>query len=130
LIREDRQFATLSQSMAAQNARSAPWAPSIAGGFHMPIFEEVRTITADGRLVVPWVIQRALGLEQGGPVRFRVDNGVVTLIAVDGRRPETPAHAEPSPDAPAPGRRIDVRQQLAAELNDLLATSGQKQPAE
>ena len=96
----------------------------------MPIFEEVRTITADGRLVVPWVIQRALGLEHGGPVRFRVDNGVVTLIGVDGRRPETPAHAEPSTDSPLPARRIDVRQQLAAELNNLLASAGQKQPAE
>ena len=44
----------------------------------MPILEEVRTVTADGRVVVPWVIQRALGLEHGGPVRFHVENGVVT----------------------------------------------------
>jgi len=96
----------------------------------MPNFEEVRTITADGRLVVPWVIQRALGLEHGGPVRFRVDSGVVTLIAVDGRRPETPAHAEPPADGVQPERRTDIRQELAAELNALLAASGQKQPAQ
>ena len=37
--------------------------------FRMPVLEEVRTVTADGRLVVPWVIQRALGLEHGMPGR-------------------------------------------------------------
>jgi bifunctional DNA-binding transcriptional regulator/antitoxin component of YhaV-PrlF toxin-antitoxin module len=90
----------------------------------MPIFEEVRTVTADGRLVVPWVVQRALGLEHGGPVRFRVDNGVVTLIGVDGRRAaET---AEPA-NSGAP-RRTDVRQELAAELSALLAVPGPGQP--
>jgi bifunctional DNA-binding transcriptional regulator/antitoxin component of YhaV-PrlF toxin-antitoxin module len=97
----------------------------------MPIFEEVRTITADGRLVVPWVIQRALGLEHGGPVRFRVDNGVVSLVAVDGRRPDAHAHAELPADGAQPERRTDVRQELAAELNALLAAaSAQKQPAQ
>jgi bifunctional DNA-binding transcriptional regulator/antitoxin component of YhaV-PrlF toxin-antitoxin module len=82
----------------------------------MPTFEEVRTVTADGRLVVPWIVQRALGLEHGGPVRFRVDNGVVTLIAVDARKAETAA-----PEHGATPRRTDVRQELAAELNTLLA---------
>jgi bifunctional DNA-binding transcriptional regulator/antitoxin component of YhaV-PrlF toxin-antitoxin module len=86
-------------------------------GNHMAIVEEVRTVTADGRLVVPWVIQRALGLEHGGPVRFRVDNGVVTLIAVDGRKVD---------DDVTP-RRTDVRQELAAELNTLLAVAGRDQ---
>src|SRR5580765_5032413 len=52
----------------------------------MPVLEEVRTVIADGRVVIPWVIQRALGLEHGGPVRFRVENGVVTVSAVDARR--------------------------------------------
>jgi|HubBroStandDraft_1064217.scaffolds.fasta_scaffold821709_1 bifunctional DNA-binding transcriptional regulator/antitoxin component of YhaV-PrlF toxin-antitoxin module len=85
----------------------------------MAIFEEIRTVTADGRLVVPWVIQRALGLEHGGPVRFRVDNGVVTLIAVDARKTPTGASA----DGATP-RRTDVRQELAEELNTLLAVSG------
>jgi bifunctional DNA-binding transcriptional regulator/antitoxin component of YhaV-PrlF toxin-antitoxin module len=78
----------------------------------MPTVEEVRTVTADGRLVVPWVIQRALGLEHGGPVRFRVENGVVTLVAVDAHRPET----DPAP-APRPG---DIRAALAEELKALL----------
>jgi bifunctional DNA-binding transcriptional regulator/antitoxin component of YhaV-PrlF toxin-antitoxin module len=80
----------------------------------MATFEEVRTVTADGRLVVPWVIQRVLGLEHGGPVRFRVDNGVVTLIAVDARKNDS---------AETASRRTDVRQELASELNALLAVS-------
>jgi bifunctional DNA-binding transcriptional regulator/antitoxin component of YhaV-PrlF toxin-antitoxin module len=82
----------------------------------MPAFEEVRTVTADGRLVVPWVVQRALGLEHGGPVRFRVDNGVVTLIGADARKTDAVAPA----DGGIP-RRTGVRQELAAELNTLLA---------
>jgi bifunctional DNA-binding transcriptional regulator/antitoxin component of YhaV-PrlF toxin-antitoxin module len=83
----------------------------------MPILEEVRTITADGRVVVPWVIQRALGLEHGGPVRFRVVDGTVTLIAVDGRK-----SASVRPADNAEPRRTDVRTVLAAELETLLET--------
>jgi bifunctional DNA-binding transcriptional regulator/antitoxin component of YhaV-PrlF toxin-antitoxin module len=59
----------------------------------MPIKEEVRTVTATGRVIVPWSIQRALGLEHGGQVRFRVEDGVVTLAAVDPRE-----NASPDPD--------------------------------
>ena len=80
----------------------------------MPIIEEVRTVTADGRLVVPWVIQRALGLEHGGPVRFRVENGVVTLLSVEGRG------SQANPSDAAETRRDDVRAVLAAELKTLL----------
>jgi bifunctional DNA-binding transcriptional regulator/antitoxin component of YhaV-PrlF toxin-antitoxin module len=79
----------------------------------MAAFEETRTVTADGRLVVPWVIQRELGLEHGGPVRFHVENGVVTLLAVDARKSE--GNVTP--------RRNDVRRELEAELNTLLAVS-------
>jgi bifunctional DNA-binding transcriptional regulator/antitoxin component of YhaV-PrlF toxin-antitoxin module len=77
----------------------------------MPMFEEVRTVTADGRVVVPWIIQRALGLEHGGPVRFRVDDGVVTLLAVDRRR---------TGETAAKTRGADVRSRLAEELKTLL----------
>jgi bifunctional DNA-binding transcriptional regulator/antitoxin component of YhaV-PrlF toxin-antitoxin module len=83
----------------------------------MPALEEVRTITPDGRVVVPWVIQRALGLDHGGSVRFRVENGVVTLAAVAVRNPA----AEPRTDG-----RTDIKRQLAQELQTLLAVSGQK----
>jgi len=83
----------------------------------MPGFEEIRTITPDGRLVVPWIIQRALGLEHGGPVRFRVENGVVTLLAVESGRPRTP------PEDGAEPRRPDVRAALTAELKSLLNTT-------
>ncbi len=100
----------------------------------MPIFEEVRTVTADGRLVVPWVIQRALGLEHGGPVRFRVDNGVVTLVGLDGRKPDTaqPASRQVAQEAApmvADGRvgvdrpRTDIRTTLMTELNTLLTVA-------
>jgi len=78
----------------------------------MSSFEEVRTVTADGRLVVPWVIQRVLGLQHGGPVRFQVENGVVTLIAVDA------PPAEASDDAEPP--RANIKAKLAEELKTLL----------
>jgi bifunctional DNA-binding transcriptional regulator/antitoxin component of YhaV-PrlF toxin-antitoxin module len=81
----------------------------------MPIREEVRTVTADGRVVIPWVIQRALGLEHGGPIRFRVENGVVTVRAVDARTSDTAR----VPDGGEP-RRTDIRTALTAELKTLL----------
>lgn len=84
----------------------------------MPIFEEVRTVTADGRVVVPWVIQRALGLEHGGPIRFRVENGVVTLLAVDARKQD----AARASVAIVP-RRTNIRSALAEELRALLAVN-------
>lgn len=81
----------------------------------MPIVEEVRTVTADGRLVVPWVIQRALGLEHGGPVRFYVENGVVTLMAAEAK----PAEA-PRVDDGVVRDRAGIRAVLAAELKTLI----------
>jgi bifunctional DNA-binding transcriptional regulator/antitoxin component of YhaV-PrlF toxin-antitoxin module len=83
--------------------------------FRMPIVEEVRTVTADGRVVVPWVIQRALGLEHGGPVRFYVENGAVTLVAVDSK----PAEAA-LPEPGAERSRDEIRAELAAELKTLI----------
>ncbi|MGD0432184.1 MAG: hypothetical protein ABSA58_13935 [Acetobacteraceae bacterium] len=81
----------------------------------MAKFEEVRTVTATGQLVIPWVIQRALGLEHGGPVKFRVEDGAVTLLALEPRRTE-PVNdmnrAEP--------RMADSRSALMAELKTLL----------
>ena len=81
----------------------------------MPILEEVRTVTADGRVVVPWVIQRALGLEHGGPVRFHVENGVVTLVAAEAKPAEAPRYA-----AGTERKRADIRAELAAELKTLM----------
>jgi len=81
----------------------------------MPILEEVRTVTADGRLVVPWVIQRALGLEHGGPVRFQVENGVVTLVAVAATPAEVPVDV-----AGTEQNQADLRAQLVAELRTLM----------
>jgi bifunctional DNA-binding transcriptional regulator/antitoxin component of YhaV-PrlF toxin-antitoxin module len=81
----------------------------------MPILEEVRTVTADGRVVVPWVIQRALGLEHGGPVRFHVENGVVTLVAAVARPAEVPLHADDTER-----NHADLRAALVAELRTLM----------
>ena len=82
----------------------------------MPIIEEVRTVTADGRVVVPWVIQRALGLEHGGTVRFHVEDGVVTLVGA-----EAGAVEPPKPVVTAGNRsRAEMRAELAAELRVLL----------
>ena len=81
----------------------------------MPIVEEVRTVTADGRLIVPWVIQRALGLDHGGPVRFHVEDGIVTLVAVEAK----PAKA-PLTDAGNVRNRAEIRAELAAELKTLM----------
>ena len=81
----------------------------------MPNFDEVRTVTADGRVVVPWVIQRALGLEHGGLVRFHVEGGIVTLIAAEAsvvERRRTLAGTKLSP--------ADMRAELTAELRTLL----------
>ena len=81
----------------------------------MPVLEEVRTVTADGRLIVPWVIQRALGLEHGGPVRFRVEDGVVTLVAVEAQTVASPA-TEAAAEVGSSGRRAE----LIAELKVLM----------
>ncbi|HEX3995344.1 MAG TPA: hypothetical protein VHX39_29575 [Acetobacteraceae bacterium] len=81
----------------------------------MPVVEEIRTVTADGRLIVPWVIQRALGLDHGGPVRFHVENGIVTLVAVEVK----PAEA-PRTEAGSGRNRAAIRAELAAELKTLM----------
>jgi bifunctional DNA-binding transcriptional regulator/antitoxin component of YhaV-PrlF toxin-antitoxin module len=73
-------------------------------------FEEVRTVTADGRVVIPWTIQRALGLEHGGRVRFRVADGVVTVHAANVAGPHSAA-AKP---------RQEDRSALMAELRTLM----------
>jgi bifunctional DNA-binding transcriptional regulator/antitoxin component of YhaV-PrlF toxin-antitoxin module len=83
--------------------------------FRMPVLEEVRTVTADGRLIVPWVIQRALGLEHGGPVRFQVENGVVTLVAVEAKPAEMPQQA-----AGGALSKVALRAELRAELKTLI----------
>ena len=84
----------------------------------MKVIEEVRTITPDGRLIVPWVIQLALGLEHGGAVRFRVEDGVVTLVGLERRRP-----ASDLGETTAEPRRTDIRTELAEELKTLLSVA-------
>ncbi|MGA7710834.1 MAG: type II toxin-antitoxin system PrlF family antitoxin [Rhizomicrobium sp.] len=52
-------------------------------------FEESSTITAKGQTTVPKTVRRALGVDCGGKIVFRVDNGRVTVSnpAVEHRDP-------------------------------------------
>jgi bifunctional DNA-binding transcriptional regulator/antitoxin component of YhaV-PrlF toxin-antitoxin module len=91
----------------------------------MPIFEEVRTVTAAGRLVIPWVIQRALGLDHGGRVLFRVENGAVTLLSAE--------RLEADPGEPASGEKTpvsDSKDALMTELRTLLDAADRDRSAE
>jgi bifunctional DNA-binding transcriptional regulator/antitoxin component of YhaV-PrlF toxin-antitoxin module len=80
----------------------------------MPIFEEVRMVTANGRLVIPWVIQRALGLDHGGAVLFRVENGAVTLLPAE-RREASLGEAGEKP--PASGSKDALMTELRTVLD-------------
>lgn len=91
----------------------------------MPIFEEVRTVTATGRLVIPWVIQRALGLDHGGPVLFRVENGAVTLLPAEHR---TAGLGEPTNSEKTPAS--DSKDALMTELRTLLDAADRDRAAE
>ena len=87
----------------------------------MPIFEEVRTVTATGRLVIPWVIQRALGLDHGGPVLFRVENGAVTLLPA-----ELPGELPGELHEAGPGEARNSETTLASDSKDALITELRK----
>ena len=43
------------------------------------LLEEVSTITAKGQTTVPRAVRRALGVDYGGRIAFRVDAGGVTV---------------------------------------------------
>ena len=47
------------------------------------LFEEVSTITAKGQTTVPKAIRRALGVDYGGRIAFRVSEGAVTVVRAD-----------------------------------------------
>ena len=84
----------------------------------MSVIEEVRTVTSNGRIVVPWAIQQALGLEQGGPVCFRVENGVVTIHAAEDRWGE--AAFVSLLDNGVAEEKADHLAELSTELENLL----------
>lgn len=43
------------------------------------IVEELSTITAKGQTTVPKAVRQALGVDYGGKVAFRIENGQVTI---------------------------------------------------
>lgn len=55
--------------------------------------EEVCTITAKGQTTVPKAVRQALGVGYGGRIAFRVQDGVVTVVAAQDPVEEDPALA-------------------------------------
>jgi antitoxin PrlF len=47
------------------------------------VVEEISTITAKGQTTVPKAVRRALGVDYGGKIAFRVNNGAVTVVRAD-----------------------------------------------
>ena len=83
---------------------------------------EIRSVTADGRVVIPFAIQLVLGIENGGQVCFELDNGVVTLRSTAIR------HV-----APLPGGRGNTAAgwaDIKAELNALLDAASRARVSE
>ncbi len=49
----------------------------------MRVLEEVSTITTKGQTTVPKAVRQVLGVDYGGEIAFRVENGHVTVRAVE-----------------------------------------------
>lgn len=47
------------------------------------LVEEISTITAKGQTTVPKAVRHALGVDYGGKIAFRVNNGSVTVVRAD-----------------------------------------------
>jgi len=83
---------------------------------------EIRSVTADGRVVIPFAIQLALGIENGGQVCFELENGVVTLRSTAIRR----SASLPSGRGNAAAGWADIK----AELNALLDAASKARVSE
>jgi len=59
----------------------------------MPVVEEVCTITAKGQTTVPKAVRQALGVGYGGRIAFRVEEGSVTVHALQDEDSADPALA-------------------------------------
>lgn len=57
----------------------------------MQIIEEVSTITAKGQTTIPKVVRQALGVGYGGRITFRVEEGSVTIHALEDDDEHDPA---------------------------------------
>ena len=81
--------------------------------------EEMGTITAKGRITVPKAVRRALGIEPGAKIVFRIENDRVTLrrFAVEHRDPALSSFLRLLKSDIARGRRIrDLPKGVAASL--------------
>lgn len=59
----------------------------------MPVVEEICTITAKGQTTVPKAVRQALGVGYGGRIVFRVEEGSVTVHALQDEDGVDPALA-------------------------------------
>lgn len=83
------------------------------------IIEETRTITAKGQTTVPKAVRRALGVDRGGKIAYRIEDGRVTV-----RNPEV-ERSDPvlaaflgliAKDIAAGGKVRDLPAEIAATL--------------
>jgi antitoxin PrlF len=83
------------------------------------IIEETSTITAKGQTTVPKTVRRALGVDYGGRIAFRVENGRVTVSSPDTehRDPALGAFLKLIENDIAAGRNVrDLPASMAAAL--------------
>jgi antitoxin PrlF len=50
------------------------------------VIEETSTITAKGQTTVPKAVRQALGVDCGGKIAFRIEDGEVTVYSPDAER--------------------------------------------
>jgi antitoxin PrlF len=80
------------------------------------LIEEVCTVTAKGQTTVPKAVRQALGIDYGGRIAFRIENGAVTVHAAD-ELDSDPALG-PFPDLLA--REIETRPEAIVALTPAL----------
>ncbi len=91
------------------------------------IIEEISTITAKGQTTVPKAVRQALGVDRGGKIAYRIEDGQVTL--------NNPAaeHSDPvlaaflgliAADIAAGGAVPDLPPDVAAALRRAVEESG------
>ena len=99
----------------------------------MAVVEEVCTITAKGQTTVPKAVRQALGLGYGGRIAFRVEDGRVTIHALQeddadpALAPFLRLLAADLATRPSEGVR-PITENLAARMTDITDDIGQADP--
>jgi AbrB family looped-hinge helix DNA binding protein len=79
------------------------------------LVEEISTITAKGQTTVPKAVRHALGVDYGGKIAFRVNNGSVTVVRAD--EIDDPAF-EPFPKSVSKGREVPTRHSSVSQQHE------------